>query len=166
MKRVFIINGSATSGKDTFVDFITNVSLSKPVFKISSVDRVKEAAKLLGWNGVKDEIGRQFLVELKDLSTKFYDGPVAYMEEQIDKGPDGIYFLMIREPEEITRFVAENEYMGIKTILVKRGDIKTFHNHADKNVSNYNYDFVIENNGTLEELEKKAALFYLKYCRR
>lgn len=33
-------------------------------------------------------------------------------------------------------------------------------NHADKDVENYRYDFVVYNNKDLESLEDKAKLFY------
>ena len=50
-KRVVIINGGGGSGKDTFVEFCAKHA---KVINISSVDKVKEAAKILvGWNGEK-----------------------------------------------------------------------------------------------------------------
>ena len=52
-KQVIIINGTGGSGKDTFVEYCSEFA---KVTNISSVDKVKEAAKILvGWNGEKDE---------------------------------------------------------------------------------------------------------------
>lgn len=66
-------------------------------------------------------------------------------------------FLHIREPEEIARAV--NEF-GAKTILVTRDAVKHIvSNMADENVFNYNYDFVVNNSGTKEELNIKAKDF-------
>ena len=66
-------------------------------------------------------------------------------------------FLHIREPEEITRAV---KAFGAKTILVIRNTVKRItSNIADENVFNYNYDFIIDNNGTKEELNSKAKKF-------
>lgn len=46
---VFIINGSGTSGKDTVVElFVKNFSKYFNVYNVSSIDKVREAAKLLG----------------------------------------------------------------------------------------------------------------------
>ena len=51
-KRIIIINGSGGVGKDTFVEYCSEFTNVK---NISSVDKVKEAAKILvGWNGEKD----------------------------------------------------------------------------------------------------------------
>jgi dephospho-CoA kinase len=50
--------------------------------------------------------------------------------------------------------------LNAKTILMKRDSVKHItSNMADENVFNYDYDIVIENNGTLEELKEKAKLF-------
>lgn len=68
-----------------------------------------------------------------------------------------ILFLHIREPEEITRSVKE---FGAKTVLIVRNSVKHItSNIADQNVFDYNYDFVIENNGTIDELDEKAKVF-------
>ena len=48
MKEIVVINGSGGVGKDTFVQFCGEYT---PIMNISSVDKVKEAAKVLaGWN--------------------------------------------------------------------------------------------------------------------
>ena len=63
----------------------------------------------------------------------------------------------IREPEEIARAVKE---FGAETILIRNPNVeKVKSNHADANVENYNYDYIIENDGTLEQLDKMAYLF-------
>lgn len=49
--------------------------------------------------------------------------------------------------------------MGQKPFL-RRNSIKHItSNMADKNVFNYDYDFIIENDGTIEELKNKAKKF-------
>ena len=68
-----------------------------------------------------------------------------------------VFFIHTREPEEIKRF--KDDY-GAVTLLIKKNDVvENFSNTSDKNVDNYEYDFIIENNGTLEELEQKAIDF-------
>ena len=37
--------------------------------------------------------------------------------------------------------------------------IKIESNHADRDVENYEYDYIIENDGTLEQLERVAKIF-------
>ena len=80
-KKIVIINGSGGVGKDTFVDFckeFTNVR------NISSVDKVKEAAKILvNWNGEKDEKSRKLLSDLKRISVEYNDYPNVYIKDSI-----------------------------------------------------------------------------------
>lgn len=154
MKKVFIINGAAGVGKDTFVEIAKYkifIKTGLPTYNISSVDNVKTAAKILGWDGEKDARGRKFLSDLKDLSTTNYQGPYNYMLDQVNTKTKGIFFLHIREPSEIKYFV-DNYCDKVETIIVKRDNIETFENHADKNVDNFNYDYIILNVGSIEDL--------------
>lgn len=69
-----------------------------------------------------------------------------------------VFFIDDREPEHIQRL---KEKLNAVTVLIRRpGDenIETS-NHADANVFSYWYDYTIDNNGTLEELEEKVRDF-------
>lgn len=59
LKQIIIINGTGGSGKDTFVDFCSKYG---NVMNFSSIDKVKEIASLIGWNGKKAEKDCKFLV--------------------------------------------------------------------------------------------------------
>lgn len=165
-KHIFIINGGGGVGKDTFVELISvelNDSMKKlhTVINFSSVDKVKEIAKLIGWNGKKTEKDRKFLSDLKILTSKYCDMPFESMKSKvkhfINDEEARVLFLHIREPEEIKRAVKE---FNAKTILVTSKRVKHItSNIADKNVLNYDYDFVIKNDGTMEELNNKAKEF-------
>lgn len=157
--RIVVINGGAGVGKDSFVAYCNTATLDL-VANVSSVDRVKTAATMLGWDGAKDEKGRQFLSDLKDLSTRTYEGPFKYLKQMVTTygmQGHGYIFLHIREPKEIARFVAE--VPGAETLLIRREGVETFDNHADSNVADYPYDHVIDNNGTLRDLETAARRF-------
>ena len=67
-KQVFIINGSGGVGKDTFVELVSKV-FNLSVMNFSSVDKVKEIARIIGWTGGKTEKDRKFLSDLKLLCT-------------------------------------------------------------------------------------------------
>ncbi len=152
------MNGTAGVGKDTFVNFcITHLRLAHGLsgIKFSSVDKVKEAAWILGWDGIKDEKGRKFLSDLKDLSTEAYDAPLHYLIWQINDNNADMFFIFMREPEEITRFAKDT---GAATILIERGEA-AFNNHADQNIKNYDYDFYINNGASLRDLRVKANNF-------
>jgi len=163
MKKVIILNGAGESGKNTFVQFCRDILSPHNIYvdNISSVDQIKEAAALLGWDGVKDDRSRKFLSDLKDLSTAFNDGPLRYMVDQVESislMQETLVFLDIREPEEIQK--AKGTFHAI-TVLIRRTDPEQFSNHADRNVENYSYDYVIDNypGTTFEELKQKVKEF-------
>ncbi len=165
-KQIFIINGSGGVGKDTFVELVStelNDIFKKfhTVINFSSVDKVKEIAKQIGWTGKKSEKDRKFLSDLKILTSEYCDMPFESMKNKVTEfikdEESKFLFLHIREPEEITRAVKE---FGAKTVLVIRNSVKHIvSNMADENVFNYNYDFIIDNSGTKEELNNKAKDF-------
>ena len=136
------------------------------VINFSSVDKVKQIAKEIGWNGKKTEKDRRFLSDLKILTSKYCDMPFQSMKEKFNEfqsNNDSVFlFLHIREPEEIVRSV---KTFNAKTILIRRNSVKHItSNMADENVFNYNYDFVIDNDGTIKELKDKAKEFIKKVC--
>lgn len=153
-KQIFIINGSGGVGKDTFVSFVAEAI---PTMNFSSVDKVKEIAKIIGWDGGKTEKDRKFLSDLKLLCTDYNNMPFNSMSEKVSEFSNSnslVLFLHIREPEEIEKAKIS---FNAKTILIKRDAVKQItSNMADGNVYNYNYDIVINNNGGIDELEDKA----------
>lgn len=161
-KQIFITNGMARCGKDTFAKFLNEIV---PTIKYSSIDKVKEIATLCGWKGEKTEIDRKFLSDLKVLTTEYYDMPfeeikknvIKFKEDNVNK----IMLIDIREPEEIDR---AKEIFKAKTILVENKNVKYISsNMADANVFNYKYDYVVENNGTFDEFKENVRNFY-KNC--
>lgn len=161
MKKIFIINGAARSGKDTFVETVREVS-GIILHNISSVGNVKEAATILGWDGKKDERGRQFLSDLKDISSKVYNGPLSFMLANALCITQGLIFFHIREPDEITELKkkCEEHSLDVSTILLKRPDITQFTNHADQNVENFEYDYIINNDGSIKKLKKQVITWF------
>lgn len=161
MKKVFILNGVGTSGKGEFVACINKYI---PTLKYSIVDLSKEAAKVLGWDGGKTEKDRKFLSDIMDLSTDYNDAPFKDVLSLVTdfknkKNLDGYKVLIIdmRDPKDIARAV---ETFGAETIFIRNPNVKKIEsNHADRDVENYNYDYIIENDGTLEQLEMVAKIF-------
>lgn len=157
-KHIIIINGTGGAGKDTFVNFC---AAEEKVLNVSTVDKVKEAAKILvGWNGEKDEISRKLLVDLKQLSIAYNDAPTKYileMAEKFNKSDDKFMFIHIREAEEIEK---TKKLLNAKTLLISNPRVKLItSNNSDGQVNQYQYDYYINNDGTLEELKDKAICF-------
>ena len=162
-KQVFIINGSGGVGKDTFIDLVSSI-FDYPVLNFSSVDKVKEIATIIGWDGSKTERDRKFLSDLKLLCTRYNNMPFNSMREKVEsfKNSDSkMLFLHIREPEEIEK---AKDFFGAITILVKRDSVKQItSNMADNGVFNYEYDIVIDNDKDIASLVKKADDFIKDY---
>lgn len=159
-KKIFIINGSGGVGKDTFVNMVGKYV---PTVNFSSVDKIKEIARLVGWEGGKTGKDRKFLSDLKKLITEYNDMPYKTVVEKIKNFKEDVVneylFLHIREPEEIKRI--DSEY-DVSTILVKRPIEQITSNDADSRVNEYNYDIVINNTGDLTELNDLAKMFVEK----
>lgn len=159
-KKVFILNGSGGVGKDTFVSLVSKYI---PTIHFSSVTKVKEVAKVIGWNGGKTEKDRKFLSDLKLLCTAYNNMPLNSMKEKVSEFLNSdakALFLDIREPNEIE--IAKRTFKA-ETVLIKRDSVKHItSNMADENVFNYQYDYVIENNGDMNDLDNAAKMFVNK----
>lgn len=164
MSKVFIINGAPLSGKDSFIDAIEAVQPKGAVFRISIIDSIKKVAMQLGWDGVKTPEGCKFLADLKTL-TDDYNG---YAMEQVRKfimavPEDAVVFVCCREIKDIECIRSE---FDAETIYVKRNVAMQalMSNHADlESLSDaINYDYIVDNNGTLDELVERAREFISK----
>lgn len=158
MKHIIIINGCGGVGKDTFVDMCAKYT---SVVNYSSVKEIKEIAKYIGWDGSKEERNRKFLSDLKLLTTEYNDFPFNCICKQIDRflnSSDELMFIHIRDIPEIKKVVSK--YPFVKTMLVTSKRIKPITtNIADANVANYDYDYVVENDNDLTDLDEKAEMF-------
>lgn len=165
--KYFIINGRPRSGKDTFVNFCLE-ELGAFGKLISTVDFVKKIATKCGWDGTKDSKNRKFLSDLKDLLTNWGDVPYKKTLQEIDMfkfdldywdvSDKGVVFIMCREPKEIERFERE---LNAKSVLIWCASVEFEQqsNHADSEVLNHRYNYIIENDGTVDELKEKAKEF-------
>ena len=166
MGKIVVINGYQRSGKDTFIDICKkHVSVQQ----ISIIDPVKRIAEECEWHGSKDPKDRKFLCSLKDLLTEYNDLPfkiVCYCAEGFyENSQDDILFVTMRQPEDIERY--KRLYPEAVTLFIDRLDAKlensqvddSMKNDADDGVENYNYDYYISNNSTLEEFEEGAVTF-------
>lgn len=163
-KRIYIINGSGGTGKDTVCEITAKLY---KVRNISSIKPIVDIAKFAGWNGEKDDKSRRMLARLKEVFTEYNDLSFNYCLKQADEfllSDEQIMFVHIREASEIKRF---KDKMGsiCKTILVRRDIVtagKTYGNKADDEVENFDYDYIIDNNGSLDKLNAYVSEFFKK----
>lgn len=155
MKCVIVINGAGGVGKDTLCDFAAK---HYKTMNVSSVDPIKEAARILGWHGTKHLKDRKFLSDLKKMACQYSDISTEYLLEKYReflKGDYEIMFAHIREGSEIDHF-KEKVNSKVITLLIRRDNgEKTYGNSSDDNVSLYPYDYVYDNNYSLEETESR-----------
>ena len=158
-KLVFIVNGKPRAGKDTFAMILNRYM---DVYKYSAVTKVKEIATLCGWDGQKEERDRKFLHELKMLTSEYSDMSHQDVVNEINKYRNGeieadVFVVDVREPEDIKRLVEE---VGAITVFIENDNVPAItSNAADANVENFEFDFVIPNNGTMKEFEDEIKLF-------
>ena len=160
MKKVYITNGSGFNGKDSFSKLLNKYI---PTFKYSSIDLVKEMLRTVGVEeNPKTEEKRLLYSDMKDRLTKYDDIPFKDVESMVidfknNRIDAEVLLIDIREPEEIARATTT---FGAEAILIRNPNVeKITSNHADRDVENYNYDYIIENDGTLEQLDNVAKLF-------
>lgn len=159
-KFIFVLNGAAGAGKDTFVLFL-NFLLGSKVQKESSIDKVKEVATLCGWDGSKTERNRKFLSDLKALTNSYNDMSFVdickKVKEFMGRHTVNVLCIDIREPDQIER---AKKAFGAITVLIEndRVDIITS-NESDAHVLDYEYDYIVKNNGSVEDFLEETKKF-------
>ena len=160
IKTVIVINGRGGVGKDTLCEFAAE---EWKVENHSSIDPIKELARQAGWNGEKDDRSRKFLSDLKRLTTEYNDLPTKYLcgkVEEFAASGDDILFVHIRECGQIQHFIdAVGGKARVLTLLVRRGEGRTYGNVSDDNVEDYDYDLIYENDKPLEEAKEDFLRF-------
>ena len=172
--KVYIINGSGGSGKDTFCNLVwtamNNFGPNCLICKYYTSAPAKKWASLRGWDGkTKRPMDRRFLCELKDMLDYWDNVTYKYLKEKIEKVYNyttfdrKILFLHAREDKDIVWIKEYCHKKGIycKTIKVNRkilNENSKYGNHADDGVSKSGiaYDYVIDNNGTKVDLTKEV----------
>ncbi len=165
IKTAFVINGAGGAGKDTLCDFASN---HYKTVNVSSVDPIKKIASENGWQGEKTAQARRFLSELKRVFTEYNDLPLNYTLDVYRKfltDENELFFVHIREPKEIKRFIDHAQSIGGKvfSLLIRSERCeKNYGNSSDDEVENYFYDLVYQNDLPLEEAEADFIAFLKK----
>ena len=157
-----MINGPAEVGKDTFIGICGKFLGKQNVKNYSSIEPAKKAAPTLGCQYDQGEKTRDFLKRLKDLSDEFWECSTNHLRNSIEKKCQGkvLVFLHIREPYNIDKIKAY--YPEILTCHINRIGSTMFNNPADTSTWGYEYDFYIDNSGTLGDLHVLAWEFIQK----
>lgn len=194
IKKIIIINGSDEVVKNAFTkrvieetlklakrivpveneDYCVDPEIFYKINNISTIDYVKNIAKMFGWNDEKSEKDKKMLSDLKNLITVYNDYLFKRITIQItdwlyydktrlnDIYDHSFLFVHCREPKEIE--MIKNQFPNDTfTLLVQNPKVaKVTGNHADREVENYNYDFIVVNDSDFRALRKVAIDFYKK----
>lgn len=167
--RVVIVNGKPGCGKSAFEDACIDILGWQYCKQRSTIDKIKEIAREGGWKGQKDLKSRKFLSDLKQLFVEYNDLPTTDVKNFLDGWESElavynvgdrphILFIDDREPKHIDKLRKE---LNAITLLIRRPgdeDIETS-NDSDEFVLNYEYDYTILNEGSLDELREDAKRF-------
>ena len=178
MKYVVVINGRPTSGKTTLnhmiADRVAKTQKNTDTTIISTIDYIKQIYMKLGWDGIsKTNEDRRNLSYLKDIYINKCDGPlmnivsiVAHSDNKINH----VFLVDCRESKEIEkiafamRILATCQDIVFVTVYIKRGEAingeKEFNKYGnssdDISLDQYNYDYIVMNDGSLVELRETA----------
>ena len=165
-KKVYIINGRAGVGKDKFIKYVSKYA---NVVNFSSVQKLKViATEYFGYNdNIKSDKDRKFLADLKALTTEYcnfsFNSVIEAYKTFKNISYTEIMFIHCREPEEIKKL--QDEIPEAETMLIvadKRVTKTVDNNHADKDINNFEYDIIVNNDGSLEALDDIAEDFVNK----
>ena len=162
-EHLFLINDFIVTHNTSLEDCIYEIAMqsNQKVKIVSMVTYVKKIAEQCGWTGGKELKDRKFLSDLKLALAEWNDIPydsVKNFLKRADRDDTEIVFVDAREAEDIDRL--KEDFNAITVLIERKGLPESYGNIADDNVYNYSYDYVIENNGTLEELRAAALTFY------
>ena len=175
MKYVVIINGRPASGKTTLnhmiADRVAKTQKNTDTTIISTIDYIKQIYMKLGWDGIsKTNEDRSNLSYLKNIYINKCDGPlmdivsiVAHSDDKINH----IFLVDCRESKEIEKIafamkiLAKCQDVVFVTVYVRREEAAELFNKYgnssdDISLDQYNYDYVVMNDGSLVELGDAA----------
>lgn len=175
MRKLIITNGTGGAGKDTFYKMVANrlQALGYEVFRYSYVQYTRDM--LSEWGGIdtsaKTDKDRQLLAGINHALEEYSDIPFRDCCEFIDENlftyktryeptenqfvPSDVNFIFldVRVPEVINRF--RERYQNTQTVFVHNGEVNSA-TAEDKGVYNYQYDYVVDNTGNIDNLKEQA----------
>lgn len=174
--KVVLISGKSASGKDQFAKYLYNYLDNKDyrVLIIHFADAVKFFAKeYFNWNGEKDEAGRTLLQKLgTDIVRKAY--PTFWGEivaKFISATEDSWDFVLIpdwrfiNEGNIVKKFNKQTYTVRINrlnengTYKLNPAFTKAQNEHISEiELDNYDFDYMVDNSGTLTDLTNNAAI--------
>ena len=164
--QIIMICGKARSGKDTLADYLIKGLENKKVCRIQISQYIKYyAMKYFGWDGKDETKPRDLFNKLgteiirNKIDQNFHINRLLEDIEVLSYFYDTFIVSDVRFPVEIEK--VKEKYNNVITIKMQRDNNELTENQkkeiSETALDNYkDYDYIIDNNGTLEELENKA----------
>lgn len=173
IKNVILISGKAQHGKDSIAEIIKRKL--PDVLRVNFGDRVKDVcSRYFGWNGIKDENGRQILQRVGTNLIR-YRNPYFWVNSVKDLIEVLVFefkYFVIADCRFVNEIeVFKNKYGNEKAITIRvirpsfdSGLTEEQKNHESETaLDNYVFDYIIYNDGTLDDLEIKVDNFINNY---
>lgn len=164
--KIIMICGKARSGKDTLTDYLIPGLESGKVCRIQISQYIKYyAMKYFGWDGKEETKPRDLLNKIGTEIIREKIDPLFHINRLLEDLEVLSYFFDtfiindVRLPLEIEK--VKEKYENVTTIKIFR-DSSELSDKQKKEITevgfdDYNdFDYVVDNSGTLENLEKKA----------
>jgi phosphomevalonate kinase len=174
MKNIILISGKAESGKN-LIGSILQKHLSNTLITAFG-DYVKYVCQTyLGWNGVKDQKGRDFIQFwgtdiVRKENYNFWALIISQLHFVLRNQFD--YFITpdTRFPNEIEeqKLAFGNKVLTLKVVRPNHISKLTEEqkNHiSETGLDNYEFDYTIINDGSIEDLEKKVEIFIERFIK-
>lgn len=166
--KVILIGGKARSGKDTIADFMIEdlEKMGKKPCKIQIGQYIKYyATRYFGWDGREETKPRTLLQELgtevirKKIDPDFHIDRLIQDIRVLSHFYDTFIVSDVRMPNEIEK--PKSIFEDVVTIKMLRPslelDSKQKQHSTETALDNYNnFDYIVDNNSTLEDLQIKA----------
>ncbi|MBR3897747.1 MAG: hypothetical protein IKJ43_00515 [Bacilli bacterium] len=166
--KIYIIAGKARHGKDTTAEFIHKLYEDKKYINLSYGSYIKEYAKKISdWDGSEETKPRELLQRLGTDIIRNKIDEHFFIKRLCDDIKVYSYFFDVatisdaRFPDEID--IPREMFEDVITIKVVRNNFETPLSSSEQihrtetALNDYdNFDYIIENDGTLEELEEKV----------
>lgn len=170
---VIIINGKPRVGKDTFAHIVFKLLSNEWVVNLSTVDPVRKIMDIFRIDVTKKtpEIRRAMsdckeFLETFDVTTDYVVNMIESVVNKIEGNP--VFIVHCREPQNIDKLKSRlTPQHYVVTVLLERNTENVQYadadNDSDNNVANYSYDYVLHNNGNLEDFEKTVATYLSRF---
>ena len=150
------MSGKARSGKDTAAEVIAEYY---DAATFAFADDIKTIAyNYFGWHGEKDELGRKLLQDIgtagRNYNRDLWANKTVDRIQEWSRDNQLAVVTDTRYPNEIQR--VKREFSDVVTIRITRDSVKKLKHPSETALDQWtDWDYLVENNGSLEEFQKK-----------